>query len=222
MIRAVHSLIELVYPVMCVGCHAPGSSWCEDCRSPPGPQWVHSVPGLDVVASGEYTGSLRQALLAYKERGNRALGTPLAGRLSSAVTVLGHGVGALDSVLVPITSRRAVARQRGGDHMLRLARIVGVETGASVVRALQPTSAAVDSAGLTAAQRAMNQAGQMVARAPGIIGSPAILIDDIVTTGATLAEAARALECAGWNVLGAATVAATRRRRPTRSRPRSL
>jgi len=106
--------------------------------------------------------------------------------------------------------------------MLRLARIVGVETGASVVRALQPTSAAVDSAGLTAAQRAMNQAGQMVARAPGIIGSPAILIDDIVTTGATLAEAARALECAGWNVLGAATVAATRRRRPTRSRPRSL
>jgi predicted amidophosphoribosyltransferase len=68
-----------------------------------------------------------------------------------------------------------------------------------------------DSAGLDIAARAANLAGAM--RADGPRGSPrAVLVDDIVTTGATLLEAARALRAAGWTVPGAVVVAATARR----------
>jgi predicted amidophosphoribosyltransferase len=70
-----------------------------------------------------------------------------------------------------------------------------------------------DSAGLRIDERRANLAGAMAARpAPNACG-PVVVVDDIVTTGATLAEAIRALRCAGWPVTGAAVVAATPRRR---------
>jgi predicted amidophosphoribosyltransferase len=68
-----------------------------------------------------------------------------------------------------------------------------------------------DSAGLDARSRAENLAGVFAARqAP--VSTAAIVVDDIVTTGATLREAVRTLAEAGWPVLGAAVVAATLRR----------
>jgi predicted amidophosphoribosyltransferase len=70
-----------------------------------------------------------------------------------------------------------------------------------------------DSAGLGVAARRANLDHAMVAGPPPRPGAPAVLVDDIVTSGATIAEAARALRAAGWQVSGAAVVAATPRRR---------
>ena len=74
-----------------------------------------------------------------------------------------------------------------------------------------------DSAGLTTAARAANLDAAMRARPPRRDGRAAVVVDDIVTTGATLREAARALRAAGWTVVGAAVVAATPRRVPSGS-----
>jgi orotate phosphoribosyltransferase len=73
---------------------------------------------------------------------------------------------------------------------------------------------------LSAAERAANLANRMRA-APGAAGRPVLLVDDIVTTGATLAEASRALRAAGWQVCGAAVIAATKLRRSEQRRPMS-
>jgi predicted amidophosphoribosyltransferase len=68
-----------------------------------------------------------------------------------------------------------------------------------------------DSAGLTVGERSANLHRAMAASAPGPRRT-ALLVDDVVTTGATLREARRALREAGWDVAGAAAVAATPRR----------
>jgi predicted amidophosphoribosyltransferase len=94
----------------------------------------------------------------------------------------------------------------------RLARRTAVRTGLRVApNALALTRSPQDSAGLGIAERAANLAHAMVARSPAVRAG-AVVVDDIVTTGATLGEASRALAAAGWPVIGAAVVAATPRR----------
>src|SRR5207302_10833979 len=115
-------------------------------------------------------------------------------------------------VLVPVPSARATVRRRGGDHVLRLARAAASPLGARVVSPLRITRAVRDSAGLGASERFANLGGAMSAAAPAAPETAVVVVDDIVTSGATLAEAVRALRASGWLVTGAAVVAATPRR----------
>jgi predicted amidophosphoribosyltransferase len=119
---------------------------------------------------------------------------------------------------VPVPSARSVAAARGGDHVLRLARRAAPVCGVRVIpNALVLTRSVRDSAGLGSRERTANLAHAMAAR-PGPPGVAALVVDDIVTTGSTLREAHRALEAAGWPVVGAAVVAATPRRSGGESR----
>jgi len=167
-----------------------------------------------VVAAGEYGGGLRSALLAYKERGQRGLAGPLAAYLSDAVDASRRAFGGPTGqpLLVPIPSSRSAARQRGGDHLLRLIAEVAPQNGLDVLPALRLPGRARDSAGLSAPERAANLAHRMRA-SPVTSERPVLIVDDIVTTGATLTEASRALRAAGWQVCGAAVIAATKLRR---------
>jgi predicted amidophosphoribosyltransferase len=88
----------------------------------------------------------------------------------------------------------------------RVARAQG--TSVHVAAALRLARPVLDSAGLTVAERAQNLAGAMAATGPAR-SRYAVVVDDVCTTGASVAEAARALDAAGWRVLGAAVVAAT-------------
>lgn len=72
---------------------------------------------LSITAAGAYDGALRTALLAYKERGRRDLAEPL-GTLLAQVVVVASG-----TVPVPVPCSARTSRARGGDHVLRLARI---------------------------------------------------------------------------------------------------
>lgn len=199
-------LVDLVLPRRCVGCGRPGAALCTGCGRPRAAKVP--VDGLVVAAAGPYDGELRTALLAYKERGRRDLARPLRALLRAALTELG----APAALVVPVPSSPAARRARGGDHV---ARLVGRRRRA---RALRLVRTVRDSAGLSTAARAANLDSAMRARPPRREGRAAIVADDIVTTGATLREAARALRAAGWTVIGAAVVAATPRRVPCGSR----
>lgn len=167
-------------------------------------------PGLPrLMAASSYDGPVRAALLAHKEHGRRGLGRPLGAALGRAVA----GVdGRRGVVLVPVPSSRAAVRARGDDHARRLALAAARELpGARALPLLVPARAVADQSGLDARQRTANLAGALRARQP-LDGVPVVVVDDVVTTGATLAEAVRALRAAGADVRGAAVVAATARR----------
>jgi predicted amidophosphoribosyltransferase len=202
-------LADLVLPRTCLGCGAPGELLCRDCVPP---RHALRVPmtGPPVFAATAYAGTARAALLAYKERGRRDLAAPLADLLAVAVRAV-PGARGEDVSLVPVPSSRAAARRRGGDHMRRLARAVARRVGVPAAASLRLTRTVRDSAGLGRAGRTDNLAGALAATRPHG-GNVAVLLDDIVTTGATAREASRALRAAGWTVLGAAVVAATPRR----------
>jgi predicted amidophosphoribosyltransferase len=117
---------------------------------------------------------------------------------------------------VPVPSRPHCRRRRGADVGLLLARHAARELRAigwpaAVAPLLRHRARSVDQAGLGRDERLRNVAGTLVARRRPVAreACASIVVDDIVTTGATLDEAFRALDGAGWPMLGGAVVAAT-------------
>jgi predicted amidophosphoribosyltransferase len=228
-------LVDLVLPGTCAGCAAAGhQQLCPDCRALLAglrPHRVRPTPapaGLPpCVALGGYDGVLREALLAYKERGRYPLAAPLGDLLARVVVagLLGTGYPAGSPVLlVPVPDTAAAARARYGDHLQRLARRCaaglaryGWPAGIAAPVAARPRadSARLDSAGRAAlaaqafAPRSAELARVLEAQRRGAV---LVALDDIVTTGATLAALAAVLDRAGVRVPLAATLAATRRR----------
>ncbi|MER5867810.1 ComF family protein [Kitasatospora sp. NPDC002040] len=219
-------LLDLLLPARCAGCGAGRSQLCPGCRAalttaragPAGPQ--PPPAGLPPVHSAApYADPVRRLLIAHKERGALRLAGPLGQALARAVGPVLDGRPVL---LVPMPSTRRSVRARGHDPTLRLARAAAGELrrAGHRVRAapvLRHGRAVADQSGLTAAQRRANLHGALVLR-PGagrlLTGRQPVLVDDLVTTGATLAEAARVLTAHGHPPRAAATVAAAVRRRP--------
>lgn len=207
-------LLDLVLPRDCAGCGAAGATLCGRCadrlrrpafshRPTPAPA---GLPPLSAVAA--YDGPVRSVLLAHKERGRVALAVPLGEALAAAVRPYGPG-----AVLVPVPSAAAVVRARGHDHARRLAAVAARRLGQRTAAVLVQSRPVQDQAGLGAAARARNLHGALVARRR-LDGVDVVVVDDLVTTGATVVEAARALTAAGARVRGAAAVAVTLRRTP--------
>lgn len=212
-------LLDLVLPRPCAGCGRPGAVLCEGCRlllrsTALGPARPDPCPsGLPAVrALASYEGPVKRLLLAHKERGVLALSAPLGAALAPVVRGLDQG----QLLLCPVPSSRSAVRRRGYDHAHRLA----VATARELRRQGQPARAArlletarvvADQSGLSSAQRAANLAGALQARAAA--PSRVVVVDDVMTTGATLVEAARALRREGHAVVGAAVLCATSRRK---------
>jgi predicted amidophosphoribosyltransferase len=223
------AVLDLLVPACCAGCEAPRTHLCPGCRallSGAGARRVspeRPPPGLpEVHAATSYAGPVRQLILAHKERGALPLAGPLGTALAGAVRSALPGAGAAGRpvLLVPVPSTRASVRARGHDPMRRIGlaatrslRRSGVP--ARLLPALRVGRPVADQSGLRAEERRRNLAGALVvprrweaALAEGHL----VLVDDLLTTGATLAEAARALGASGGDVLAAAVVAATRLR----------
>lgn len=233
---------DLVLGSSCVGCRRPGRPLCAGCRAGlPGAgavEWpTPPPPGLvPPFATGAYDGILRAMVLAHKERRVLALARPLGALLAHSVDAALDTVAAPEHpvVLVPVPSRPAAVRQRGHDPTAAMARVAARTIArqgrsAAVARLLVLRPGVADQAGLDARRRAANLAGSMAAPSAAVrrVGrrvprAHVVVCDDVLTTGATLREAQRALEAAGVVVLAAATVAATRRRSPSHGSPPAL
>ena len=198
------ALADLVLPRTCAGCGAVETVLCAECGAA-APARIDDVWGVPVVVAGDYVDGLRTALLDYKERRRQLLAGPLAGMLLAAVRCIDAPVPA---AVVPVPSSPDRVRARGGDHVLRLCRRMRLAGGPPVRPVLRLTRMVADSTGLGRRDRALNLSEAMAAR-PGPGRGPVVVVDDIVTTGATLGEAVRALLAAGWAVSGCAAIAAT-------------
>ena len=138
---------------------------------------------------------------AFKEFGQTSVGKFMASQM--AALLAGQSC---DLVAVP--SSRANQIKRGYSPALLLARRVASSAGIPVIDALRFSRAVADQAGLGIDARRQNLEGSMTAR-PGVKGRRVILVDDVVTTGATLLEAARAVTSAGGEVVGFLTFSET-------------
>jgi predicted amidophosphoribosyltransferase len=163
---------------------------------------------------------MRNLISAHKERQAWLLSSDLGRRLARAVAALLRDVGAGPVYLVPIPSSAAAVRSRGRDATAALAvaaaRRLATQRSESVrmVRLLRPVRRLADQSDLTASQRQANLAGAYAVRRPARPRFPGtlVVVDDLVTTGSSLAEATRALTAAGLDVAGAAVLASTVRR----------
>ena len=209
-------MFDLVLPLECGGCGAPGTRWCDICAAAlrvaedqPHLVTLRADPGVPVFALGRYAGTRREAILALKEHGRTDLVPPLARALALGIhRLLSWGVVDLPLTVVPAPTRRSAARRRGGDPVARVATIATQHHPAvTVVPALRMKALVRDSVGLDSGNRERNVAGRVVLTARPPRNTDVLLVDDIVTTGATAAESVRTLQTSGAHVVGVLTLA---------------
>lgn len=228
---ACEDALALLIPVSCAGCDEPDVALCEVCvlALAPDPRRqaleARAAEAVGVGAAGVgdplpvpggrnapevwsglvFEGVPARVLRAIKEDGRTGLARALAPALDAAL----RRAGAADAVPVPMPTSRAAYRRRGfrvPDLLLRRA-------GRHPRRLLHHARRTADQRGLDRDARRRNVAGSFVAR--DVAGLRVVIVDDVVTTGASLAEAVRALRAAGADVVAAVTLAATPRRAPT-------
>jgi predicted amidophosphoribosyltransferase len=244
---SVGALVALALPVACASCALPDEAVCRRCRLEldgclwtGGPRHCRPAPcppNLPVVhAAGRYEGPLARLAAAYKDDDRRDVAGILSDLLASAVIAAVRASpphlqalapGNAPLLLVPVPSSAAARRRRGDAPLTALAAAVAEGFGDRelvLAEALKPRRRVADQAGLSARERAVNLEHSMVVRPRWdslVAASHCVVVDDVLTTGATLVEAARALRSSGASSVVAATVCATQRRSSLRREPKA-
>jgi len=203
--HALADALALLIPVVCAGCGAADVALCDRCRGQLVPQArrVRTPGGLVVSAGLPFDGAVAGAMRALKSEGRTGLARAFAPALRAAASALDPSG---DAVFAPVPTSSEAYRRRG----YRVPDLVAARAGLPVRRLLRVARATADQRGLDRRARRGNVAESL--RAPGAAGLRVVIVDDVVTTGATIDEAARAVRAAGGAVAGAVAVAATPRR----------
>ncbi|QAY74543.1 ComF family protein [Agromyces protaetiae] len=211
--------LALAIPVACAGCAAPDRSVCAECLAALAvgvevgrPVRVVERSGLGVHAALVYAGPVAKVLGAAKDGGRTdaiaPLGRALGAAIVAALAVVPDAPGSLPIELCTVPSTRRAYRERGYAPVERMLASVGLRPS----RVLRLTREHDDQARLGAGARRANAAGGLAARHP-LDGRRFLVVDDVLTTGSTVAEAVRALAAAGAETVGVSVVAETPLRR---------
>ena len=220
-------ILDLALPAVCAGCEREGAALCGDCVAaldvrlgsragvPIGLPGDIPAPLVQVEWCTSFSGVTRRALHRLKYAGDRRLAAPLGRAVGRRWAVAGAG----GDVLVPVPASPDRVRDRGYDQASLIARAAGAVLGLPVREGLlereRVTAAQFD---LDRAERAGNVSGAFrvrpgarLPRGSGPGGAPwIVLVDDVVTTGSTLAACATVLLEAGALAVSAVTVARER------------
>jgi ComF family protein len=217
--RATHSgwpswgetLLNLLFPPRCVACGRGGSWLCPDCvdqilfYEPPWPPLLDDPwPLQGVRAAAHFEGPLREAIHSFKYAGLRVLAGALGEILCDSWDAEPWPV----DVIVPIALHPRRQRERGYNQSALLARELGRHTNLPVCeQGLERMTPTLPQVGLNAAQRAENVRGAFRCRDGQLRGHAVLLVDDVLTTGATLRAGALALLDGGVSAVWALTLA---------------
>lgn len=198
-------LHDLIFPSRCLGCGTPNSALCTVCAKVLQLQdlrtQVGSVPVFSSIPYGPKAGHI---LLAAKEDGVRKADDILVTALQHSLRAAMRACG-IRPVLIPIPHSKKALRKRGrnfvGEITERLSQIEGLPTR-QVIRHNRKVD---DQSLLDASSRFGNLSGAMSVVRHYDRASEVILVDDLMTTGATLGEAVRTLETAQFHVAAAVT-----------------
>jgi predicted amidophosphoribosyltransferase len=203
--KSIRALQEIIFPSRCLGCGQLGLEICSSCRKSWHPhiyrQWSQHLPTYPIYSAVTYSPIAGKVLLAAKES-NLAIADQLIYKaLLHSLTFSLREIGG--DFLVAIPSRKSVARTRGRQFISTLANQLSSETGLPAYENLEHTRRVRDQSSLDAKSRFDNLDGSM--KSLNFLSGRAIVIDDLVTTGATLQEAVRALRNGGIEVAAAVT-----------------
>lgn len=214
--------LDLALPAACAGCRREGSALCSDCAPaldarldaergvPVGLPADIPVPLLQLEWCAPFTGVTRRALHALKYDGERRLAAPLG----AAIARRWARAGVAGDAFVPVPASPDRVRERGYDQAALLAGEAGRRLRLPVLNALERTRTTTAQFDLDRAARASNLGGafRVAARMPpaNVEGRWLVLVDDVATTGATLAACATTLLQAGALAVSAVTVARER------------
>lgn len=209
-------LAALLWPTECVACGAPDRDLCDACRSSlrASAGLLERSIGVPCYSAAPYAWPLRELLVEFKHAGRVGFARDL-GSLMLAPLVEGLARAHGPPVLVAAPSRPSRIRERGYRHVEVLITHALRREGIPHlrVRALRARRGRTAQLGLAAAERERN-ARRVVVRRPAaslLRGREAVLVDDVVTTGATLRAARESLETAGATVVAAVTLASVER-----------
>lgn len=217
----VHALLDLLVPPRCPGCGREGAVLCGTCRRPL-QRRLHEPPGsplgmptampaglVQVEWCATFSGPARAAIHALKYHGERRLVEPLAVALADRWRRAAAGGDLL--TWVPVHPSRC--RERGFDQAESLARAMAPLVGVPVAACLERQRQTTAQHSLGQRERADNLAGVFTvpdALRGHVADRWVVVVDDVLTTGATLSGCATALQDAGAAAVSAMTVARDR------------
>ncbi len=204
MVGWLERLVGTIWPARCVSCHAPGGWWCEACDSrvtrSAGPIPRHSDVLTGILAGADYRPPLPAAIKALKYRHTKVIAGDLVRYLLPPL----ERIAADSALLVPVPLHPDRQRKRGYNQSALLARLAATATGIPYREGLRRVRATPTQTGLRRAERFKNVAGAFAWSGPNLSAKTIVLIDDVITTGATLEAAGLACRDAGaaevWGV----------------------